>query len=235
MARACLGLFALAVACGSPPQSAAQKPEPRMELAAMRAAAELRLARAFLPLLRKQAVDLLSLERQLAGSGDFEGAIAARNERQAVEKEASRLEKEELVLRSREQGIKSAMLPDEIVLMPDQAVLKGVAREPGTGALINWKKPGDSATWKLPGLPPGGYEIVLRCSCSFSEGGSVVLREQSFTLGGSVDPLAQNPAEKNLGTLKITNGAGTLALEARTVDKDNLMRLHYIKLLPASR
>jgi hypothetical protein len=207
----------------------------RTELAMLRTAHEISLLRASAPSLRQYAAELTALEKRCATNRDYKGAIAARNERQTIEKEISRIEKEDLLLKTREQSFRSAMLPDQIVLMPEQAVLSGVSREPGNGALTDWKKTGASATWKLPDLPPGGYEVLLRYSCDALEGGSLAIGEQTFSLTGTADTTLKGPMEKNFGTLKITNGSGSLSISARTVLKANLMHLYFVKLVPANR
>lgn len=203
-------------------------------LASLRVTHELALLRASSPALRQYLSDLTALEKRLASTRDYQGAIKVRDERIGVEKQLARMDKENLLLKSRESGLRSALLPDEIILMPEQASLDGITREPGTGALTNWKKPGAKATWKLPDLPPGGYEIVIRYSCDPLEGGSVTISEQTFSLTGTADTTLKGPSEKNFGTLKITQGAGTLTISARTVLKTNLMDLHFIKLLPSN-
>jgi len=208
---------------------------PRMELAMLRTTHEMSVLRAGAPALRQYATELTALEKRCAKNRDYPGAIAARNERQTIEKEIARIEKEGLLLKTREQSLRSALLPDEIVLMPEQAVLSGVEREPGTGALTGWKRSGASATWKLPDLPPGGYEVLVRYSSDALEGGTLLIAEQTFSLSGTADTTLKGPAEKNFGTLKITNGAGKLTISARSVLKSNLMHLYFVKLLPANR
>lgn len=208
---------------------------PRTEFAAMQVSHEAALLRTSLPVLRQYASELAASEKRCALAKDYPGAISARNERQMIEKEISRMEKEALILRTREENLKSALVPDQIVLMPEQATLSGVEREPGTSTLASWSKPGASATWQLPNLRPGGYEVILRYSCDALEGGSMVVSEAVFSLSGEVETSLKGPVEKNIGTLKITNGAGRLSITARTVLGDNLMRLYFVKLVPANR
>ena len=209
--------------------------DPWTELAAMRTTHELSVRQAGAPALRQYVSELTALEKRCATARDYKGAIAARNERQMIEREISRIEKESLLLRTRDQSLRSALLPDQIILMPERATLSGVEREPGTGALTNWKKAGSSVTWKLPDLPPGGYEVLVRYSCDALEGGSITIQEQTFSLTGTADTTLKGPVEKNFGTLKITNGSGALTISARTVLKTNLMHLYFVKLVPANR
>ena len=218
------------------PQSPGYGPgDPWTELAALRTTHELSIRQAGTPALRQYVSELAALEKRCATGRDYQGAVAARNERQTIEREIARIDKESLLLKTRDQSLRSAMLPDQIILMPERAVLSGVGREPGTGALAEWKKSGASATWKLPDLPPGGYEVLVRYSCDALEGGSITIAEQTFSLGGTADTTLKGPVEKNFGTLKITNGSGPLTITARTVLKTNLMHLYFVKLVPANR
>ncbi len=208
---------------------------PRTELAAMRTTHELSILQAGSPALRQYASELAALERRCTAAHDYNGAIAARDERQGIEREIARIGKESLLLKTRAESLRAALLPDQVVLMPEQASLSGVTREPGSGALTNWSKPGASATWRLPDLPPGGYEVLVRYSCDALEGGTLTIGEQIFSMSGAADTTLKGPAEKNFGTLKVTNGAGNLTITARTVLKSNLMRLYFVKLVPANR
>jgi len=178
---------------------------------------------------------LYLLEKQRAESRDYPSAIAARDERQRMESELDRLAKELLLLESRERTLKAEQLPDVINLAMDNAELQGVSRDPGTGALTQWQKPGATATWTLPNLPPGGYEVVLVYECGALEGGSLQIKERTFTLTTDIATTLRGPAEFNIGTLKISDGAGQLVLTARTVVRENLMKLRELKLIPASR
>lgn len=207
---------------------------PKAAIASLRVSHEIALLKATAPTLREYMAGLAALEKRLATAKDYRGAIKARDERSSVEQQLARMEKEDLLLKTRESGLRSAALPDEIILMPEQATLDGVTREPGTGALTEWKKPGSKATWKLPDLPPGGYEVIIRYSCDLVEGGSLSIGEQAFSLSGTADTTLKGASEKNFGTLKITSGSGPLTITARTVLKTNLMDLHFVKLIPAN-
>jgi hypothetical protein len=50
-----------------------------------------------------------------------------------------------------------------------------------------------------------------------------------------MDTTLRGPEVKNLGTLKITDGSGSLRLTARTIVKSNLMDLIAVELVPANR
>ena len=183
--------------------------------------------------LKKHLLDLSELEKKRAESRDYAGAIAVRNERRQVEHELGRLDKELLLLQTREQSLKASALPDRITLALDQAKLSNVRRE--GGELTGWSKPGASASWKLPALPPGGYEIYIRHRCGALDGGVLEVKEAKFHLSSQIDTTSKGPQEKNLGTLKITEGNGTLTLTATTLVKDNLMHLLGLWLVPATK
>lgn len=225
-------LSAVALASGARDKVALS---PRQELGILRTTHEKSLLRASAPALRDYITDLGAREKRCALVHDYKGAIAARDERQSMEKELARIDKEELILRAREQTLRSAALPDQIVLMPEQAVLSGVRREPGSGTLSEWSRVGASATWKLPDLPPGGYEVIIRYSCEPLEGGTLSISEKTYSLSGTADTTLTGPAEKNFGTLKVTDGSGSLTITARSIVKSNLMKLHFVKLIPANR
>ncbi|MBL9129595.1 MAG: hypothetical protein JNG86_00235 [Verrucomicrobiaceae bacterium] len=211
---------------------AAQAPAGQ-EIAPLRLQFERDWIAASLSPLKKHITTMAALEKQLAAARDYEGAIRARNERQMSELELARLDKELLLLQSREQTLKAASLAARIPLPIDTAVLSGVTLV--NGALSGWSKPGASATWKLPALPPGGYEIVLRYRCGPLEGGSIMARESRFTLTAPIETTLRGPEDRNIGTLKLSEGATSLTLSAVTVVKDNLMQLIAVELLPASR
>ena len=211
----------------------AADPDPAHTLELARLNFERSMIETSLTPLKKHLTELALLEKQHADARDYGGAIEARDLRRRVEDELERLDKELLLLQTRELSLKASLLPDRIPLRLEAAELRGVARE--GGSLTRWSKPGASATWKLSGLPPGGYEVILRYRCGPLEGGSVLVQEAKFTLSGDMETTLKGPEEKNLGTLKITDGSGPLTISARTVVKDNLMQLLAVELVPASR
>lgn len=215
-------------------QAQTQAGDDRVTLEMLRAGFRRAQILAAMPLLKKNTADLLALEEKLAQARDYPGAIAARQERQSVEKELSRLEREALLLQARDQSLKSSLLPNRIELPLAQARLSGVARDPETGFLTGWSKPGASATWDLPNLPNGGYEVLLRYTCSPLEGGKVEIAESFYTLQAIIGTTIKGAQDVNIGTLKISNGNGTLSLTALTVVKDNVMKLESVALVPAS-
>jgi hypothetical protein len=183
--------------------------------------------------MKKHLLELTDLEKRRSEARDYAGAIAVREERRKLESELERLDKELLLLQTREQSLKASLLPDRILLPLDQAELSGVRLEGGT--LTGWSRPGASAKWTLPGLPLGGYEVILRYRCGALDGGVLRVEESHYHLKSQIDTTLKGPQERNLGTLKITDGSGALTLSAVTLVKDNLMDLLEVYLVPASK
>ena len=231
---ACPNLLAQQPTSPSPSEDEPSAPTPR-ELELERLLLQRRLLTASLNPLKATISRLDELARSRARERDYSGAIAARNERRRLEAELERIVKEMLVLETREQGLKTALLPDRLFLPLDQARLDGVVWDPQKKRLTRWQRPGATAEWTLPGLPPGGYEVLVTYQCNPLEGGTVVIAERTFTLTGEMDTTLRGPETKSLGTLKITDGSGSLRLSARTVVKDNLMDLLAVELIPANR
>jgi hypothetical protein len=175
------------------------------------------------------------LARTRAQARDYEGALTARTERQKMEAELERIAKELLLLEARAQVLKTALLPDRILLSLKDAHLEGVRWDAEKQRLTQWERPGAFAEWSLPGLPGGGYEVLITYQCNPIEGGTLLIAEKTFTLTGEMDTTLRGPEVKNLGTLKITDGSGSLRLTARTIVKSNLMDLIAVELVPANR
>ena len=207
--------------------------EPALELEAARLKFQRAMVEASLAPLKNHLIELSAVEKQRAEARDYAGAIALRQERRQVEDELERLDKELLLLQTREQSLKASTLPDKITLPLEQAQLSGVRRE--GGGITGWSKIGAAASWKLPALPPGGYEVIIRYRCRALEGGVLDVREAKFHLSSQIDTTLKGPQEKTLGTLKVTDGSSTLTLAATTLVKDNLMDLLGLWLVPASR
>lgn len=176
---------------------------------------------------------LRELEKKLVAAHDFATAIRARDERLALEQEVTALEQELPMLAARAAG-EGQMLAERIPLKPEDAVLTGVNKDKD-GALTGWSDTSCSVTWKLPELPAGGYEVILKYSCMKDEGGEVLVKESFYSLRGTVTPSDGKPMEKNIGTLRIRDGRGTLTLAATAPTKGGLMRLWSLELAPVSR
>lgn len=204
------------------------------DLTSHRAKLELDLAQGTLPALREYAGELAALEKQSVAARDYETAAEVRTERLRVTAEAAAQEKLALLLETRQQTDESRG-SGKIVLKITEAKLEGVTLNPATGVLTGWAAPGASATWKLPDLPAGGYEVVLRYSSGPLEGGSVMVQEAFYTLSANIGTTLKGFEDQNIGTLKIRDGSGPLRISAKTVLKNNLMQLQGVELLPANR
>ncbi len=227
---------ALLLGFGAPacPADAQETRAPTAPLELERLSFQKRLLEAGLRPLQQHLSALQELEKQRATSGDYAGAIEARNQRKKLTTELERLDKELLLTQTREQSLKARLLPDRITLPLEDARLEGGVQRTG-GELTGWSGPDSAASWTLPNLPPGGYEILLKYRCGALEGGTLEIQETRFHLSAEVLTTLRGPQEKNLGTLKITDGTGPLVIRARGVLKDNLMHLLAVHLVPAAR
>lgn len=188
---------------------------------------------ASIPVIKKQALDLMALEQQAVASRQYDAAQQARSRRQNLELELLRLDKQLEWLVARESTLQSRGLPERIDLPLQAAKLEGPSLV--AGELGGWSKPGASATWKLPNLPAGGYEVLARFRCGTLEGGTLDIKEEQFHLKASINASSIGPQEQLLGTLKITNGAGKLQVVAGSVLKDNLFNLIALALIPSTQ
>lgn len=204
-----------------------------LDLRALRTSFRGGLLGAVLPEKKAHAAILADMEKKLASARDYANAIKVRDERLALEQEVAVHELELAALGKRASG-NSASLPRRIVLSPHDATLSGLKLNED-GALTGWDTAGRTATWKLPGLPEGGYEVWVKYNCA--EGGSVNLevRENFFLLRGKVKLEAGAQAEKNLGTLRIRHGDGALILMADGIGQSVKFRIVAIELSPVSR
>ncbi len=208
-------------------------PGASQDIALLRLGYERSLIESSLAPVKQQITTLTGLEKQFADARDYDAAITARDERKRLQNELGRLDKELLLLQTREQALKTSLLPDRIKLPLESATLSNVVRE--GGAITGWSKVGAAATWKLPALPAGGYEVMLRYRCGAAEGGVLLLKESRFSLTTNIETTLKGPAERNAGTLKISDGSSTLTLAAQSLVTTNLMQLLGVELVPASR
>lgn len=230
---ACAFVFAGAALSVPAAETRLDDPGASQEIATLRTGFERKLIESSLRPLKDQITALTALEKQFADARDYDAAITARDERKRLQNELSRLDKELLLLQTREQTAKVSVLPERIKLPLEAATLTGVRRE--SGAITGWSKVGASATWKLPALPPGGYEVMLRYRCGAAEGGTLLIKEARFTLSASIETTLKGPEERNAGTLKVSEGASTLTLAAQSLVTNNLMQLLGVELVSASR
>lgn len=203
------------------------------EIALLRLGYERSLIESGLSPLKQQITTLTALEKQFADARDYDAAITARDERKRLQNELSRLDKELLLLQTRELSLQTSLLPERVKLPLEAATLSGLRLE--GGAITGWSAAGASASWKLPALPPGGYEVMLRYRCGVAEGGRLLIKEARFTLTTAIETTLKGPEERSAGILKITDGAGTLTLAAQSLVTNNLMQLLGVELAPSSR
>lgn len=188
------------------------------------------MASSSIPPLKKLIGDLEALEKKAAAANDFETAMAARTARLRSQAELAAAEKLLLLL----QTAGETAPVGKIVLKLEDAVLEGVKLDPAKHVLTGWQNPASKATWKLPGIPPGGYEVVLRYSSGTSEGGMVRVAEAFYTLTVPTRITLNGAEDHFLGTLRIRDGQGPLVISAASVLKNNLMELEEVELLPCS-
>lgn len=196
---------------------------------------ESELINATTPVLSQLVAEMQALEKQAVTARDYDTAIAVRNERRKLEAQLARQQKAALLMTARQQPVNDDSQQDHIVLKAADARLERVRLDSATGLLVDWGSVGASATWQLPNLPPGGYEVVLHYSSGALEGGSVLVQEAFYSLSADLSTTLKGLGEQNLGTLRVRDGSGSLKVVAKAVVKSNLMQLQSVELIPANR
>lgn len=141
---------------------------------------------------------LRMLEEKAAGEGDYESA-------QAYFEEAARV---------REDLGEAADAPLTLTLLPYEAELSGgvVLSTSGTiGSLTGWG-PEASAVWKLPGIPRGGYSVVVFHGNNPLPVPVTLSGPNYFVAGELVSAKDQEVAESSLGNLRIIGDLPALTL-----------------------
>jgi hypothetical protein len=215
------------------PQDKQGPTTPQVELA--RLAHQERLLTALLDPLKGYLSALDEQAGRAAAERDYDTAVHAMEERRRMQTELERIVMELSLVQSRQETVKRALVPDRVELPLDRARLINTRWSEDGKSVTQWSRPGDGLEWTLPDLPPGGYEVVITYECSPLEGGILQCSEARYHLSAGLDTTLRGPETKNLGTLRLTDGGGVLRLTARTVVKDNLMRLHAVALIPASQ
>jgi hypothetical protein len=141
------------------------------------------------------------------------------------------LEQESAILASRIAVEKASIAPQRFELKPSEAKLVKIQLDPADGALTGWGQPGASATWQLPGLAPGGYEVLLRCTGAADE---IVVTEGVYSLTQTCQTTADKSREQNLGTLRIHLGAGSVSVSPVRPEKCAGWRVYSIILVPST-
>ncbi|MEZ0386343.1 MAG: hypothetical protein ACAI34_04690 [Verrucomicrobium sp.] len=225
-------VFLVGLSVTSKDSSAAQDVTPEREMRSLKMQLRQDLLTAMLPEKRKQMEELIALEKKLATTQNYAGALRARDERLKLEKEISNIEKELPALRAQAASLLARSLPERIELKLSEAQITGLKLDSREGTLGGWQTPGASAAWKLPDLPPGGYEVVMRYS---SDDGGIVLKESFYSLAVPCGTATKAPAERSVGTLRIRDGNSSLTLTANPPEKSATLRVYSLSLVPASR
>lgn len=174
---------------------------------------------------------LLALEKKLALAQDFAGAVRARDERAKTEKQILALEQEAAIIASRPAAQNAARPVARIELKLSDAKLTDVQWDAKDKALTGWEKTNACATWKLSDLPPGGYEVLLRCT---GPAGDVVVKEGFYSLTKACKATKDKSIEQSLGTLRIRVGASSLTLGPAQPEKSAGWRVYSVVLVPST-
>ena len=204
-----------------------------VDLRPLQSKLETDLINATTPALKQYVTELQALEKKAAAARDYDTAIAVRSESQKIEAQIASQEKLSLLLEARQQpAVDDAQ--EHIVLKPADAKLERVRYDPKASVLTDWSGAGSSATWQLPSLPAGGYDVVLHYASGPLEGGSVLVQEMFYTLSAELGTTLKGFEEQNLGTLRVRDGTGIFKISAKTVLKSNLMQLQSVELVPTN-
>ncbi len=171
------------------------------------------------PLNRSYISALRKAERELAIAGDYEAAIAARNERQAIAK---------ILIESKVDGLNEpatdSALPDAPATeLTGSFTLKANATKASEGVTVIAKgatvnAAGDTLSWKIPKQISGGFDVSITYSSTGTA--SFWIRESFFRLKGEV--AAGRSVTAKLGTLKITTAAKTITLDAIDIPAEGI-------------
>jgi hypothetical protein len=185
-----------------------------------------------LPVLRRQVETLRAMELKAAEARDYDTALAARTERMKLSVTLADQEKMELLVEA-QSAVAERKETQRIVLNPAEAKLSGVELE--AKALTLWSGMDASATWKLPDLAPGGYEVILKYECDSAGKDGMMVQEKFFTLSGEWQTSTKKgPVEHRLGILRVRDGGGLFKVVARTDLKGKLLKLQSVELVPVT-
>lgn len=189
---------------------------------------------ALLPEKQAQREALFSLEKQLASGGDYKEAIHARDQRLALEQEIAFTQQQLLNPPSTQPS--TVDVPENIALENTTAQLNQVTLDPVEHSLTGWTSTDASASWTLPNLPPGGYEIVLRYLLKPTKTPALLnIKESLYHLSLPLEPTDHHPTTKKIGTLRISNGSGPLILQPSDISAEHDLHIHSIALRPCAR
>jgi hypothetical protein len=179
---------------------------------------------------------LFRAEREAAAKGDYARAIVFRDERRAAETRLAKLKTLAEATKAPEprvQPLVSAENQSVISLRTSAARLEGGVSLSDTGILEEWVL-NAKATWDLPGLAPGGYEVVIEINSSEPNDNPVIAKEQFYSLKGRLPPTSSENFEKiNIGTIRISNGSGQFSITHYGSPDDSALRIRSVELVPA--
>jgi len=202
------------------------------------------LRREIEPESRQYILELKKLERKFAQAGDFQAAIAARDERIAVEKflgsptkptpapdPEPEPEPTPAIVVAESKDDRADLIAE---LAKDLAIASATVSE---GAEINREKlkmdsSGASASWLSEGLEPGGYEIVVHYNATADTEARV--GEGFFYLTADLPATkGRKPVSKSLGTLKVTEDSESITLSNTGSEEKSGLVIHSVQLISA--
>lgn len=154
------------------------------------------LAAIRIPLKKLFAHRLETLEKDYLAAGRYEDVLAGR-----------------AIVRAFRESVGEEVweAPLTLSFFPEEAELVAVRLE--NGFLSGWQAEGAAANWKMPGLPPGGYEVWLEHT-PVKSGVEMRLSEAHYFIQkGLTEGKGDDGYQRSLlGNLKVTQGSGRLTL-----------------------
>ena len=193
------------------------------------------LLTALLPEKKTYLESLLTLERRLAAKGDYPAAMHTRDERIVLEQEIKAIEHEIPVLTALALNLRTGPLPDRAIFLTKDATNQGLKFDAKTNTLTGWESEAASARWTLPNLPPGGYEVLLTYATPAQNSVTLQVKESFYSLRSTLDATNDKTLEKNLGTLRIRDGKGSLTLGAVKSGTGEKLQVFSLALVPANK
>lgn len=201
------------------------------DLRALKAGLRKSLLTALIPEMKVHRDALLVLEQKHGAAQNYAGAVQARDSRSRVEQQLAALEQEAAMLASRPSVESAARLAARIEFKLADAKLVGAQMDPADGAITGWDGAEASASWQLPEIPPGGYEVLL---CYTGAAGDVVVKEGFYSLTSPCKAVDDKAVEQNLGTLRIKEGSTVITLTATPPEKCAKWRVYSLVLVPSA-
>jgi hypothetical protein len=227
-------LIALAPALGAQSETTTSP----QNLAGLKAEFDKDMRREISPAGIQYVEELRKLERMFALAGKFEAAIAARDERAAVQaflERASGGTAGTSVTTAPPDGEGDQVAEPEPSEPGSQRFADTAAGVSGgaefTDDGLSLGAEDATASWELDTLEPGGYEVVVTYSAAAAT--SVQVKESFFRLSGELTPTGGQRKTVSLGTLKITSRSDTVSLTNTGEGSDAKLIVHSIQLISA--